>query len=699
MSMSDFWKHKKIVVYIALPHHTRFLLPVVNSMIQEGAKVQYVVGQAERSQEITAVTLGLAYSHVFDYVTTAGDKEDVQKQYDRLVTTFGDSLKNSFLFGVSPVTVVDKTLYSTAMEYVGFKNLVQREKPDICFALHELNRWGKMFAFWAKKYNIPLITFQEGRYYGLDFGRTGHVQYSSLDLVWGEYLKKKLAGFEAPPDKILPTGNTHLANELLHQKKNKVRQGKRKKFHYKEKELVFLLLISGALPVPEKLFPLLEGISDASHTHLIIKFHPISHKIQVEQWVEKIPASLKTRVRTIHNEESVYDLLSVCDVCLLVQPSTTGVEALAFGKPLIYLTGTFHHGDSDSFIRDKVAASMSPSHLAELIAQKTDFSMLVSSSHVQEFLQRELAHPTSAVDLAREVSEKLIRANTSPDLPEISCSHKPDKPWSLILVLSQSSRGLLRQLEILAQNSEDQGEYEVILVEPEHISQEGKEILDSLQGDVVRLVVEEPLGVEGTMNLAAKQATGESLVFLQPDLVPFPDWLACLEDGFERYGRNKIFGARILDDTGSLVHAGMVVDVNNTPVPAYPHLAPEFACAMKERSFQMLDYVLCAERNFFCQLGGLVPQAGKFAFMDLCLRANQEQGKDACMYLPKVCLMFQKTRADIFDQDASVYFYGKWHGTLWESQDALYDQDQMTQEKVDTARMNRAASTTWVPPF
>ncbi len=697
--MSDFWKHKKIVVYIALPHHTRFLLPVANSMIQEGAQVHYVVGQAERSQEITAVTLGLDYFHVFDYVTTDRDKEDVQKQYDRLVKTFGDSLKNSFLFGVSPVTVVDKTLYSTAMEYVGFKNLIQREKPDICFALHELNRWGKMFAFWAKKHNIPLVTLQEGMYYGLDFGYTGHVQYSVLDFVWGERLKNKLAGFEAPPDKILPTGNTHLANELLAQKNNKVRQNKRKQFRYRDKELVFLLLISGSLPVPEKLFPLLEGISRVSHAHLIIKFHPLSHQVQVEQWVERIPSRLKIRVRTIHNEESVYDLLSVCDVCLLVQPSTTGIEALAFGNPLIHLTGTFNENDSDFFIRDKAAVSMTPSQLAELISQETDFSTLASSSHVQNFLERELANPTRAVELTKELSEKLIRANTSDSLPEIVCQHKADKPWSLILALSQSSRGLLRQLEILAQNSEDQGDYEVILMEPEHISQEGKKILDSLQGDVVRFVVEESLGVPGTMNLAAKQATGETLVFLQPDLVPFPHWLACFGKGFERHGRKKIFGARILDETGSLVHAGMVVDINNSPVAAYPHLEPEFACAMKERPFQMLDYVLCADRNVFCKLGGFVPQAGKFAFMDLCLRANQEQGNDSCMYLPKVCLMFQTPRSDDFDQDASVYFYGKWHGTLWENQMSLYEEDHITQDQVDTARMNRAASTVWVPPL
>ncbi len=693
--MSSFWKHKKIIVYIALPHHTRFLLPVVNCMEEQGATVHYVVGQAERSQEMTAVTLGLDYSHVFDYVTTREDHNDVQMEYDRLAATFGQSLKNSFLFGVSLVTVVDKTLYATAMEYVGFRNLVRRENPHICFALHELNRWGKMLAFWAKKHNVPLVTFQEGMYYGLDFGLTGHVQYSTLDLVWGDRLKKKLAGFEAPADKILPTGNTHLANELAVQKNSRIRQKKRREFSYKEKEQVFLLLISGSLPVPEKLFPLLEGICESSQAHLIIKFHPISHKIQVEQWVACIPENLKTRVRTIHSEESVYNLLSLCDVCLLVQPSTTGVEALAFGKPLIHLTGTLYDEDSDFFIRGKAAVSMTPEELEKFILQDGDVSSLVDSSKVEKFLQEELAHPAKAVDLAMEVSEKLVRANTSPDLQEISCPHEADKPWSLILVLSGSSKGLLEQLEILAKHSEDQGEYEVILVEPQNMSQEGKTILDSLQGDVVRIPVDDDLGLAGSMNLAVEKAMGEFLVFLQPHLVPFPNWLSCLSEGFDRHGRSRIFGARILDDRGSLLHAGMVVDVNNSPVSAYPHLDPEFACAMKERSFQMLDHVLCMERDFFCRLGGFVSQAGKFAFMDLCLRANQETGQDTCIYLPKVCLMFQTPRIDMFDKDASIYFYGKWHGSLWESQDALYLEDHITRDDVDTARMARAAASSF----
>ena len=53
--MDNFWKNKKIFAYIALAHHTRFIMPVMEELLSHGARIQYIVGQAERSQEITAI--------------------------------------------------------------------------------------------------------------------------------------------------------------------------------------------------------------------------------------------------------------------------------------------------------------------------------------------------------------------------------------------------------------------------------------------------------------------------------------------------------------------------------------------------------------------------------------------------------------------------------------------------------------------
>ena len=120
--MTDFWKNKKIIAYIALAHHTRFITPVMEALESRGATIKYIVAQAERSQEITAINLGLKHSHIFDYVTPK-DHGKIQENYQQLVKTFSNSLKNDFFLGILPVTVTDKTLFATATEYIGFKKI------------------------------------------------------------------------------------------------------------------------------------------------------------------------------------------------------------------------------------------------------------------------------------------------------------------------------------------------------------------------------------------------------------------------------------------------------------------------------------------------------------------------------------------------------------------------------------------------
>ncbi|MFH1153016.1 MAG: hypothetical protein V1793_04295, partial [Pseudomonadota bacterium] len=238
--MTDFWKDKRVIAYIALTHHTRFITPVMDRLAHAGARVSYVVGQAENSQLITAIKGNLDHVHVYDYL----DQEDVteiRQNYLQMRDAFARSLTRHHALASQLVTVTDKTIQATAAEYIGFRNLLAREKPDLCIALHELNRWGKMFAFWAKKLNIPVITFQEGLYYGMDYAYTGHVQYSTLNLVWGETSRNKLKDFEAPESRIIPVGNTHLADELQRQKAKGIREARRR--FYKVSDAVAVLLV------------------------------------------------------------------------------------------------------------------------------------------------------------------------------------------------------------------------------------------------------------------------------------------------------------------------------------------------------------------------------------------------------------------------------------------------------------------------
>ncbi len=687
--MTDFWKNKKIIAYIALQHHTRFITPVMENLESQGATIKYIVGQAERSQEITAIELGLTYSHIFDFITDKNHKE-IQKNYNLLKNTFAGSLKNDFFLGILPVTVTDKTLFSTATEYVGFKNLLKKEKPDLCFALHELNRWGKMFAFWAKKSNVPFITFQEGLTYGLDFGYSGHAQYSTLNLVWGKRIKNKLVSFEAPESKIIPVGNTHLAKEIAHQTKKKIRKTKRKKYKISN-SFVTLLILSARLPVPDLFKPIFKAVSENTDQKIFVKFHPACKKLQIDTWIHAVISQFKNNNFFIHSQESTYDLISVADVVVLGQKSTTGLETLAFGKPLVKLDFAYTPNSAHSFVDQGVALKMRTEEFIEHLLEKTDFSSLMDQEKITQYLENELTETPTAIKKVCAIFEKTIQANTRP-ISSLKGTHQnPDKKWSIIVQVPENPDVFLSQLEALACNSENQGDYEIILLEPEKKSKGIVRILDSLEGDVKKITIQEGINSPAMMNKAGEIAKGEILIFLEKNLAPLKDWLYYLNNAFLKYGNDKIFGARISDKTGKIANAGMVVDHNNAPVSAYLHLNIEFPGGLKERSFQMVDYFIAMKNNLFFRTGGFTKDAGDYAFLDICLKALKvTNDPTAIIYLPKLKMIFLDNIPRKSNMDDSIYFYGKWNSCLWDSEKKLHMDDQVSPKDIDHVKITSA---------
>lgn len=688
--MRCFWTDKTVIAYIALAHHTRFILPVMERLKNQGARIKYIVGQAERSQEVTAIEMGLTYAHILDYVTP-DDTREIHRNYSRLRRSFSLSLKNSFLFALQPVTVTDKTLYATAAEYTGFRNLMAIEKPDLCFALHELNRWGKMFAFWAKKRNVPFITLQEGLTYGLDFGYSGHAQYSSLSLVWGDRVKKKMVGFEAPESKILPVGNTHIANEIRFQKVNQIRETKRKAFGVAD-HTVPLLILSSILPSPDLFFPIFTAVAQTSRMTLIVKFHPACKKPQTDQWIAAIPEPLRTDIRFVHTDESMYDLISVADVCILGQRSTTGLEAVAFDKPLVKLDSAYTPDNPYSFVDQGVARKMSADECARELKKGTDFSAFIDRPRRERFLAQELYDPTNAVDRVCTVFEQIISANRNADiLPLTDPAGPTNLTWSIFVPVPDNPDLFLSQIEAVAANSENCGAFETIFLEPENTPADVRRILDTLTGEVTRIPLSETRDPASVINAAAAAAKGQVLIFLDRYLAPLNGWLDVLGKGMAGNASSGIFGGRICSRQGKIAHAGLVVDRNHTPVSAYRHLDMDFPGVRKQRSFQMLDHCVVLKKSVFVRAGGFSSGAGNYRFMDLCLKIDRiTDNKDAVMYLPELKLIFLDTPPDRAAGGQSIYFYGRWHGTLWESETHLHEKDGFSPRDLDQARVTAA---------
>ena len=688
--MDNFWKDKKIIAYVALKHHTRFIVPVMKKLSALGADTRYVVAQAERSQEITAVECGLNYVHIFDYLSWDDNKE-IHANYLKERRVFSRALCKDVALATQVVTVTDKTLYATAQEYIGFRNMIRTEKPDLCLALHELNRWGKTLAFWAKKFNVSFISLQEGLGYNQDFGYTGHVQYSTLNLVWGERIKKKLSNYEAPVERIIPVGNTHISREKAYQEKNNIRKKMRETLKLSGKT-VPLIIFTSRPPDRNKIECLLKTVAKHTHLKMIIKFHPACRYQVYEEWKSAIPKPLHKDLIFVHGAYNVYDLMSASDLCVLAAPSTTGIEAIAFGIPLIQLSGLTKVDVPYSFSAQGVALEMDPAQLARALADKMDFKGKISPESVDLFFQNELTQTTGATERIVEIMGKAIKANTPEPITPLLRPKAPSYEWSLIIpVPADSPNEFLFQLQHVTRHSEGQGRYEVILIEPETITPETATVLNSLSGDVIRLKTDPGQNTWACINAkAVGTMAGKKIAVFTQRTCPLANWLAALNRAFSTHGPDKIFGGKVINSHGSIIHAGMVINTNNAPVSAYLHLDTDYAPANKKRSFPMVDHMICLSTNLFLKLGGFSPKAGTYALMDLCLKARYKIKSDnACIFLPGLQILKNHHVQPPPANDA-IFFFSRWHATLWENEDSLYKYDGVSPQQLDAAHMDRA---------
>ena len=105
----------------------------------------------------------------------------------------------------------------------------------------------------------------------------------------------------------------------------------------------------------------------------------------------------------------------------------------------------------------------------------------------------------------------------------------------------------------------------------------------------------------------------------------------------------------------------------------------------------MVDSFVAMNRTLFFKTGGFTPDAGRYAFLDICLKILQStDDPDAVIYLPDLKLIFLDHTPQSNTMDDAIYFYGKWHGCLWESEKQLHLQDGVSQEELTRIKMTAA---------
>lgn len=667
---------KKALCFIALPYHNRILLPIMEELTRRGMEVKFFTAAAEAAFEITLNDAGLPYKHVLDYVT-----DDIAAQVNdawrTLRPAWQDKLLANPLLHSVPLVIQDKVIRSVVENSFCFQQMLEVEKPDLLFALHELNSWGKILGHLSHVHKIPYLTFQEGLCYARGPLYRFHTDYTTACVVWGEADRQVLLSAGCSPDKTVALGNIDLwATREKAAKPDAIAAARQSLGIAPDKKVVvFFMSYASYNPFEPRIF--LEWLRAHPEVVVVFKWHPIQSKDVVERTLENFKGMAS--VLSVVGGSDTYSLLAMSDACVLVGNSTTGIEALFFDKPLIEISLVDH---LYSYAAQGVAESANG---FEDIGEKLEriFTQGLSPEqqrHITAFLDRHFAFSDGkTVERVVEMAEEMLTARAAEPKPisilpaesgqNISCS--------LILPVNDSSYnaviGTLRGLDehIPAHLFE-------LLIVNAVAHPEARALIASVGGEHVRVIDGNPdWSFAACGNQAAVEARGRYLAFLKPGIVPAPGWLEGLLEVAAQEQGVDVIGGLMLNEQGLVWHAGTAFDINQSPFSLYRMLPMAFRGVQKQREFQAVEGPFLVGREQFCRIGGFSEDlVNRFEEVDFCLRVRKSGGR--VLYTPRsISVRTVDNWRPTPEQDRvnGFRFYARWTGSLWQNDEQYLQAD------------------------
>ena len=574
--------------------------------------------------------------------------------------------------------IQDKTIRGAVENYHGFDRMLAVEKPDLLFALHELNPWGKILGHLSHLHRIPYFTLQEGLYYAELHYYRFHTDYSTACIVWGNECREILMRAGCSDDKIYPLGNTHIwsAKKEFTDSGNVGRTRAALGVASDKKILLFLMSHSNYHPFEPGNF--LRWMKDRGDVVAVFKWHPATGK----EFIDRALENFKNNPLIISvNDVDTYALIGASEVCTTVGNSTTGLEALAFGKPLLEVRlpdqpysysalGVAQQVFGFEDLGGKIAAI-----LGNGVAPDT-------AAKVERYLERNFTYrDDETMERIVDLVERSVAARAEAPRPPLPAAEPVTLPCSIILPVDNSAPAtLLATLQGIAAHSAPEL-YEVLIVDCAQ-SDQTKEILASLGGDVTIIPGSPEWNYAMACNAAATRARGKYLVFLKPGLTPESGWLEGLLEVAEQEVDFGIAGGQVLHNNGLLWHIGAAFDVNQSPFSLYRFLPEQFCGALKRREFTAREFPFLVSRQLFYALGGLNPLLhNRLDDIDFCLAVKQAGRR--IIYTPNSRMIYQGSswHPDGATQRFSgIHFYSKWTGSLWQDDGAYLREDGLTHD-------------------
>lgn len=247
-------------------------------------------------------------------------------------------------------------------------------------------------------------------------------------------------------------------------------------------------------------------------------------------------------------------------------------------------------------------------------------------------LNRLVMDPSSRTRLATRAHAKVltehmvsVTANRWAEAYQIVVDQVERKRVSIIIPLYNQVDYTIQCLESLIQNTPDELNYEVILVD--NASSDGTgAFLDQLSGDVVIHRNAENEGFAKACNQGARLAKGEILLFLNNDTIPHPGWLDGLLVALDTEPKVGAVGNKLLFPDGTIQHAGVIFNQNGSPGHwLYQTDLADDPIVNQRRDFQCVTAACIAiPRPVFEQVGGFDEGfRNGFEDVDLCLKIRK----------------------------------------------------------------------------
>ncbi len=345
----------KIVCFVAMAHHSRFLMPVVEALKEKGNERLYFTTASDFPFEAHAYQKGFPCVLLQHYTN-----EEVRNKSNQAIHKFFDQWKDQvFTLPAArqwPLSSATSLITQAIKEYYHIEEFFKQEKPDLVIALQERNRWGKLFGHLCRKAKIPYMTFQEGDYYQDRLSFSVHTEYSSRMMLWGQTTKDMLVRLGCDPDKMILCGNTHL-QPWKQQLKDITKLKEKFRLDPNKKTVVFNVGIQWGVRFSDPQWKnFLYWFKGNPEWQAFISWHPkvtYNSYLTIEKKMkEKFPEVIFSRA------VDVYDLIPCADWVVCLGKTTSAVEALYYGKPLITCKG--FDGEEDQLYEAKVSQSLEP---------------------------------------------------------------------------------------------------------------------------------------------------------------------------------------------------------------------------------------------------------------------------------------------------------------------------------------------------